>query len=226
MGCDPIIDGRSALGLFDPTVYEHVNDWEGGPASKGWATPTGAGGTATVTANQVDNNHPGVLRLRCTNAAGSRAAVRLDTESFVMGANAYLWEAWIQYVSWQTSTGQSFDGFGNAGTLSSITNRIGFFIDDNSGNIFAQCEAASTLTSVDTGVAVAGAGTWVHAKWIGTSSSVLFMLDDTLVATITTNIPAANICPVHAAETDAGGGVGNIDKFIDLTHVKGSGLAR
>jgi len=223
-GCT-IIDGISVGARFNTGVMEHVNDWLGVVGALQWNEATAAGGTNLVTTTQLTNNNPGVMRQRAVVGAGSRAGVRLDTTAFIMGAVAYTWEAILQYQTWVGEDGESFDGFGDTAQITALTNRIGFHIDQSSGNIFAQTEAASVSTSTDTTVAVAGVGTYIHLQFVATSASVAFLIDGALVTTITTNIPAVGIGAVHLIERGLAGAV-NVEKFVDLTHISAVGLNR
>lgn len=89
-------------------------------------------------------------------------------------------------------------GIGNQFNSTAFSKFVGFVYDRTSNtNWLARC-VDTTTTSEDTSVAVA-ADTWVELFWhyVAADTSVYFYINGSLVATITTNIPADTTISMH-----------------------------
>lgn len=85
-------------------------------------------------------------------------------------------------------------GFYGNGTAGDPTNGI-YFRSTNGGNWLAVCRVSSVETATDTGIALAALGTFqeTYLEINAAGTSVRFFIGQTLVATVTTNIPGNTV---------------------------------
>lgn len=170
---------------------------------EGWNSQTAAGNlTWRLTANSGTNGmnvstslgkEQGIMRLDTAASATSAPTVDLGHGSgFIISNTAMLMQTKLQVQTLSTITERFLDRFGflNSNTSAAPTNGIWLEYDEStSPNWFLVTMAASTSTRTDTGVAVTTA--WIKVKFIITNAtSVAAYINNTLVATNTTNIPS------------------------------------
>jgi len=127
-----------------------------------------------------------------TNAAGDSGVFGLVSSLPNMGAVTYEARVKIPVLSAAAQRFACYSGL--QGGFAAPTDYIRFEYSDNlnSGKFLCSCCVGGVATTVDSGITV-NADTWYILKIVGNSdaTSFAFYIDTILVATITTNIPAA-----------------------------------
>jgi len=189
-----------------------------------------AGQTGYSTAYGAGNiNHSGLFRMTPDNDTGDAVYLFGNYTVYPMprGISEY-WQTWIIH------DGQTAANIGKVNIIVGInstvdyaagTDGIYFFIDyNNNNNWVARTIASSTATDTDTGVTHISGNTGSGNYWWKfdihyTPTEVKFYINESLVATHTTNIPnqdTANMQPAFAAECDATGNGGSLNPvYID-----------
>lgn len=190
----------------------------------------------TTTAPNSDFNKQGFANVNTTTATSGYGNIYIGhttTANFILGGGITSYETLIWLPNLSTS-GERFScliGF-SSGVLNqnNSANNIAFLYDE--GNIaFAGAGGASanwravttdtgTRTFSDTGIAV-NAGAFIKLKIIvnANASSVGFYIDNTLVATHTTNIPSGNTKRL-SVRNYIQKSVGSTQRFLILDYVK------
>ena len=180
--------------LVPSTMYMTWNDFISGSVIPWTALQNGTGAGLAYTQNGPDD-HPGVLTLGTGTTATGRAGVGSNnTDAFVFGTRLHVLSTSVLIVSSLSTATERFameigflDNLGGA-----PTNGAYFSYSDNAngGKWLCTCNTALGSTSVDSGITVA------HSTWYrldievnATATSVVFKIDGSTVATITTNIP-------------------------------------
>ncbi len=159
------------------------------PAASGNWLLGGVGGTATLEPQTPTDNHLGIWRLGSPATSGNSGLLHRGLNELRFDE---LWavEAVLR-VSTVTTVGFQF---GLSDAASSGSNFIGFAVDTTAFgnlNIRARTAEATTLTTTDTGTALA-AGAWnVYTIRQESAGTVDFYIDDVLEATHSTNVPDA-----------------------------------
>ena len=169
----------------------------------------------TTTALNSDTNKQGFANVNTTTASAGAGDIYIGhtaTANFILGGGITSYETLIWLPNLSTS-GERFScliGFSSGvANQNNSSNNIAFLYDE--GNIaFAGAGGASanwravtidsaTRTFTDTGIAV-NAGAFIKLKIVvnANASSVEFFIDNTLVATHTTNIPSGNTKRLNA----------------------------
>ena len=163
----------------------------------------------TTTALNSDANKQGFANVNTSNATAGYGNIYIGhnaTPNFILGGGVVSYETLIWLPSLSTS-GERFScliGF-SSGVLNqnNSANNIAFLYDEGNiafgggGGASANWRAVTTDTAVrtftDTGIAV-NAGAFIKLRIVvnANASSVEFFIDNTLVATHTTNIPSGN----------------------------------
>lgn len=192
-------------------------------------------GQTTIAPNS-DTNKQGFANVNTTTASAGAGDIYIGhtaTANFILGGGITSYETLIWLPSLSTS-GERFScliGF-SSGVLNQNNsfNNIAFLYDE--GNIaFAGAGGASanwravttdsgTRTFTDTGVSV-NAGAFIKLRIVvnANASSVEFFIDNTLVATHTTNIPSGNTKRV-SVRNYIQKSVGYTQRFLILDYVK------
>lgn len=127
-----------------------------------------------------------------TTATGRASLLSPSTTLFVFDDTPIFYEEDI-YIPVLPTVAEAFIlpiGFMDNFTETSIADGAYFRYSQAAATVFAVTKNNSLTTAVDTGFTVL-ANTWVRLKIEVTSASALFYINDSLVATITTNIPTA-----------------------------------
>ncbi len=203
-----------------------VDDFHNIAGGLSWlADSSGTASTVVSTVALVDGNHPGVANCSAGTTIAGRAALLLGgvagvfTSGFKVSGGAISQEWLIRLEDISTVSVEYSVVCGNTEQLTAFADGIYFLYDRlNSGvNWRAVTRSASTSTNTDTGVAVAE-DTWVKLRIEinAAGTSVGFYINDVLVATNTTNIPAVAIAPMLKMLKSAGSGGGsNRNVYVD-----------
>lgn len=146
-----------------------------------------ASGTTTANAVGATNGHRGIVQVQTGIVSGNdcdlfmTSAVRFDRTVMI--------DAWVKLSAITTETFRvgtmQFDSAASGGTDSAI------FTFDPAVNANIQCITRASSVSTTTTTGVAGATSWKkYTIWRESSTSVKFYINNTLVATHTTNIPS------------------------------------
>lgn len=161
-------------------------------------------GTAAQTAAQASDasNHPGLVRSTTGTTATGRTAPATATSFMRLGGGEVLYETLLNVTALSTGTErfQLVVGFLDTLTAANQVDAVAFVYDEGgvstgstaSANWQCVCAANSTRTWAGSGQAVAAA-TWVKLGILVNAggTSVDFLINGTVVATTTTNIPTA-----------------------------------
>jgi hypothetical protein len=176
-----------------------------------WRCTVNSAGAGTGTLSHVDgaNNHPGILRLDCSNTDNTAMALRKGGPTSGNAptiANECAVCEWIFRLPTVTSVGffcGVADDQGITGAGEVLNDAIGFYWDtDVGGNILGYAVVAGTPTTVDLGV-VPTAGNWsVYTFVQETPGTVDFYVDDALVGSLATGVPTTQaVGPMIAVVT-------------------------
>jgi len=192
---------------FPPAIRygEHLRDDFTGSSVESildWRSAVGNGGLVNMeTGILVDEKHPGIVYCRVRNSAvNERAALCLLDDAFVLTNMRTAIEGLFHLSHLADVVTDDFRvwiGWGNNNNPGNISNGIYFLYDYSiSNNWMAICEENNTQTVIDTNIPIS-AGT-TNAFWsrfaIDTPSDYSradFLINDAIVATITTNLPAS-----------------------------------
>ena len=182
------------LDVIEPaTRLRIVDEMLGGTASTmpdGWAT-TLLGTEAVVADQSAANSLPGVKTLATGTDTTGSALSSLDGCQLVGNVTG---TAWFRVrIPTEGSTANDFDAY--IGLVEGLLAGGAWFVGAPDSNWQAVTHNGTTSTTTDTGVAVdtgGSLGSWVWLKIERTASSVIFSIDGTVVATITTTLPPAD----------------------------------
>jgi hypothetical protein len=122
-----------------------------------------------------------------------------------------------------TNSYRIFCGFNSNydSTTAPTTRSAGFFYDNNNVNWQAYTYNSSVGTITDTGVAAVADGSYnTFCVRCNGTTNVQFFINNSLVATNTTNLPSTNVCPsLHIQKT-----AGNTSRSIISDWVRFSGI--
>ena len=186
-----------------------------------WSIVT-SGGASTVASNtaQLDNNHPGVIRITAGGLGGNAAAIQLNSTNIIVLGGGAFYSEWLVQIVTLSSGGNTYTvriGLGDA-TAADFTNGVYFeYTSGTSVNWLIKTASGGTRTSTTTSTAVS-AGTWAKLGILvnAAASSVTYTINGTSVGTITTNIPTTATGLVAHQTRTAGTPVG-FD--IDYVHI-------
>lgn len=185
-----------------------------------WVSAVSGAGAAVSALGSVAG-HPGIVRLAVgTTTTGRSAIYRGMTTTFRIGTDAIdqEWIVRIETLSDGTDEYDAFFGFSDNVTLASIGRAIGFFYDRNtSTNWLARTTGSGGTTNADTGIAVA-AGAWVRLgiRINAAATSIQFLINGAVVATVTTNIPG--VTDLWGAIAGAQKSAGTTSRSIDVDY--------
>ena len=196
-------DGLNSPQILDGNVSKSggltvFDDFLGDVISNIWTL------TSAAIAGGADN---GVARI---TTSGSISLVL--GKAFRVGANTLTFEARVKMGA--ASPNAYKIGLGALNDSNNNNDYIGIANNAAGANFLARSSKASTVTSTDTGVVIDGTSWW-KIKFVATSTSVLFYINDVLKATHTTNIPIVNL-----------GVVFNLGNTTDIDYVQVSSSAR
>lgn len=199
IGGDPVINAASSGGIIDVTRMIVETDFTGGPESSGTAyTIEGSydedWNTYDITTYQTAiSGHPGIS---CPNPSYERG--RCFAKWFFTGASndtnglclKCIYKLNTLYVTANTYCIVGFRD--NLSYANDITDGIYFRWSNASANWIACTENSGTITATDTGVA--GAISWINMEITISQdgSTAYFYINNSLVATNTTNLPATS----------------------------------
>lgn len=202
---DALID---LIDVVEPASYLRlVDDLVSGGASSmpsAWTT-TLSGTAAALTDAAAANLLPGVKRL--DTGTDTNGLVICGMDSAGVDA-ASLGSAWFRVKI--STIGSGTNGFvAYVGMMDGIAASGAWFTGGpGATNWQAVTHNGSTSTTTDTGVAIdagGGAGAWVWLKLERTASSVIFSIDGTVVATVTTTLKVSGLFrPVVAISKTSG----------------------
>lgn len=206
-GAIPISDGSSVFNLSMTNGIRAYDDFIAVATGLGWTTAIsgGTGGTAGQNAPSTVSPelHPGQIRLRCGSGASAAYSVmnRSGTASFStiqLGGGAWTQE-WLVIIP--TLPDASNDatiqiGFQQSSTTTNSANGVFFRLNYSGGSTAGKwrgyCRKASS-ESADSAAAnvTAAGGTWYYLKIVVNSGAtqVDYYVNDTLIGSVTTNIP-------------------------------------
>ncbi len=196
---DATLAGSNTGDLPDPLVVAW--DWSDFSGAAGpFATASSGTGSSIAfnTTGIAANGRIGFCRLTMGTAAGSYAYVGGGSADRIqLGSYAHTFYAGVKTVTLSDATDTFWNVVGLFDTPTGASPVDGCYLrykhDNNSGKWEAVCISNSAATTADTGITVA-AGTWydVRIEVNASGTSVAFYIDNSLVATITTNIPTGS----------------------------------
>ena len=205
---DIIVDSNRTRGIAFFDDFLGTNDNAGIATSTGVTmSAVGTGSAARITGTYPNRtNQQGVIQLATGTTASGGASFRLgsvNTPTFFVGSGAISHEVLINIETLSTLANRFVNvfGFHTGSSITTSNNLISFIYDE--GGVFAsgglgaspnwKCVTGNggTRTSTDSTIAVtASAWTKLRIEINANATSVGFYINDTLVATHTTNIPA------------------------------------
>jgi hypothetical protein len=189
-----VLDNLAALGPVanTPSQANVVDDFLiggiGGMVS--WLTNnSGAGSNATVSNNNIDAQHQGIVACQTGSTATGRAGLRLAptfTNISAGGGSAY-YETLVQIETLATAL-QDYTFVAGYSDVTAdglfVTNAIAFTYERSLSANWRCIARGGVLTTVDSGVAVV-AGAWVRLRVeLSLASGAKFFVDGVLVATV------------------------------------------
>ncbi|MFA6290304.1 MAG: hypothetical protein WC637_00910 [Victivallales bacterium] len=182
---------------FDPRTFSYFFDDFETATTTGivWtAANTGTGADETVATVDPADNAQGVVTFSTGTKANGIACLCKSATGFILGKGEFTFEARVEVASLSTLAQEFAFAVGlHDATASDAVDGV-YFLYDRTVSTNWQCVTSSnsTRTTTDSGVAVTGAA-WVRLKAIvnPAGTSVTYFINDTSVATITTNIPIA-----------------------------------
>jgi hypothetical protein len=245
--------GGSGIDPTNPTQFAVYDDFLGVAQANaypqptlGWNPSAIVSGTATYsTVNPIDNNHPGEVVIENTGTHSSGNGAYLQAGSVGSGKGWFLnlktatnWTGtWIinpeTVASGAWYVGMLENAFPTISTTnaSNVPNGMYFRFDPGMSTADAtnwKCIACAGGTcntaSIDSGVAFTAA-TWYDFVISSTSAgTVLFKINGTTVATVTTNLPTVGTLVPTFAQVDRGSSLNQL--YIDFFSFKATGLTR
>jgi hypothetical protein len=185
------------------------------------------GGFADVpayTESPVNGIYYGTTSTGTSGAAGLAGSISLLFSSWNRLSIAYRFK--LNTLADGTNSYRVFLGFNHSTSANSTptTRSAGFFYSNATANWQAYTYNGSVGTTTDTGIAaVAGSFNTFLVRANGTNS-VEFLINNVLVATQTTNIPSAAVCPYFSLLKTAG--TTARDFHVDWARLSGSGNSR
>lgn len=232
-----LIDATGSVSFgskYSRNVYEIFEDWffdSTSPArgAHNWQQAnTGAGATTALIATVTDANHVGVMSYQAGTTTTGRAglATAASLMIFGTGSNDAYYDTLIQIIDLSTLAERYTIHFGfgdNAAGSGAPTDGAIFEYSDNlsSGNWRAITEAAGVATTTDTGIVVAE-DVWIRLTIVVDNSSVLFYINNALVATHSTNVPtgATQQFGVYGGKIEKSTGTTNRTIAQDYVHFR------
>jgi hypothetical protein len=167
------------------TLYNNLSGDYGGWNSGGLITG----------ASQVPD-HPGIIYVKVLGSIDAQGIYlgHQDTAGFVIGGGQITMELWQKFIATPTQ-GKLFFGLSNVALSadpSGGTNFIGFTVDNFGSSATLQCKTRNASTTTTTSSGSNAGTTWQKLAIIinNDATSVGFYVNNSLVATHTTNIPS------------------------------------
>lgn len=185
--------------IVEPTLEsvffrDFLDTGEGGFSS----SASGAGAAVANTATGIVNDRCGIVSLTTGTTTTGRIGYYTTVTQVVLGAGGAYYDTQIQIPTLSDATDRFFCLIGcpdSPNGAGEPTDGIYFrYSDDaNSGKFQCLSRQSSTETAVDSGITVV-AGTWYRLEFIlnTAANSISFKINNTVVATITTNIPTGD----------------------------------
>lgn len=176
------------------TMAVTFSDFYGAGALPFTAMNAGSGSTISWTDNG-NADHPGLANLSTGTTSTGRAAVGTNNQNaFVFGTRTHVFESVVLTTANLSSATQTY--YVEAGFFDSLTGGVSYgayftYTDGvNSGKWLCNCSDGLGSTSTDSGITVAASTYYrLRVEVNAAASSVLFLIDNSIVATITANIP-------------------------------------
>ena len=235
---DLIVDSNRTKAIIFFDDFLGTNDNAGINTSTGVVmSATGIGSASRITGvypNRI--NQQGVIQLATGTTASGAGIFRLgstNTPTFFVGSGAISYEVLINIETLSTLANRFVNIFGlyTGGSLVSSNNLIGFIYDE--GGVFAsggigaspnwKCVTgnAGTRTSTDSTIAVtASAWTKLRIEINANATSVGFYINDTLVATNASNIPATTTAMYFLNAMQKTTGLTSVNMYADYLSFK------
>lgn len=169
--------------------------------SIGWSTATAGGGASSQINNaSADASHDGIVELDTGNTAGGLCALYLGVDGIVTPAAGGLIvvEATVQFPTLSTAAQEYISRLLLGDSIVAADHTDGIYFEYNralTGNFWV-CKTANGVPPGNRAIAITtvpvAPGTWYRLRAVITSTSVIFYIDDTLVATLLANIPAGS----------------------------------
>ena len=191
------------------------------------AQTSAGGGYADVPAytdSPVNGIYYGTTSTGASGAAGLAGSISFLFSSWNRLSIAYRFK--VNTLADGTNSYRVFLGFNNSTSSNSTptTRSAGFFYSNATANWQAYTYNGSVGTTTDTGIAaVAGSFDTFLVRTNG-ATSVQFLINNVIVATHTTNIPTAAVCPYLSVLKTAG--TTARDFYVDWARLSGSGNSR
>ncbi len=197
-----------------------------------WLVLPSVKNTETITI--LDSAKGGVLNMLTSGADNAYITIQVNGEAFQMDTGlTYSTRLSLTDVSetdFMAGIGISdTDPLGSittTGASSGITDFVGFFCPDSSGNIYAICitgTAAGSYTVIDTGVDLADDTMKELAfQFNQTTGAVTFYIDGANVGTISTTIPTdQTVSPIFQVRVDNAGNAAQTMKidYVDVSNI-------
>ncbi len=217
---------RNVYEIFEEWIFDSTSPARG--AHNWQQANTGTGATSALIATVTDANHVGVMSYQAGTTTTGRAALTTSATSMIFGtgSNDAYYDTLIQIVDLSTLAERYTIHFGfgdNAAGSGYPTDGAIFEYSDNlsSGNWRAITEAAGVATTTDTTIA-AVEDIWTRLTILVHNSSVLFYINNVLVATHSTNVPtgATQQFGVMAGKVEKSTGTTNRTIAQDYVHFR------
>lgn len=167
------------------------DDFLTGTVSSGTVGKIGWGlGGGTITNQQSETNHPGILRLDTTTTSATVSRIFLNAQiSTVLLADRLRLGAYIRLNQVDANTTARVGWMSNT-SGNPPTNWFGLEKADADTDWFLVSKVGGGTTRTDSGVAV-GTG-WVFLETYLLNSVIYYWINGTLINTVTTNVPATS----------------------------------
>lgn len=217
--------GGRGYGCFFDDFLVDAGVASGARFGEGWTSSlTGTGASAVSNFAQVTsaNDSVGVMELSTGTTTTGNAGISLSTGCFVLGYGQFFAE-WRVMIPTLSTGAQQFDFY--AGFLDTITggdqtNGVYFQYNQASSTLWRACTASGSVRTKNNNTTVV-AGTWYKLGILinAAASSVGFYINDTLVATNTTNIPTgAELTPAIGFGTKITKLLGTTARVVDIDY--------
>jgi hypothetical protein len=185
------------------------------------------GGYADVPAytnSQVNGIYYGTTSTGTTGASGLGGSISINLSGWNRLSLSFRFI--LNALADATNSYRVFIGFNNSFSANAgvITRSAGFFYSNATANWQAYTYNSSVGTTTDTGIAASTSAFNTFLVRANGTSSVEFLINNALVATHTTNIPSAAVCP-HFSMLKTAGTTAR-DFYVDWARFSGSGNPR
>lgn len=182
-------DGTEAGGLL---LAEHFLSPTTALINTFASTVSGTGTAITIVTGSV--GHPGVIQQSTGTTASGRASTVSQATCILFGSGTYTFEAMVKLpILGEASQRYTYYvGFGGTSTAGDMVNGVYFQYIDSASTFWQIKTSTNSVRTTNTTTTTVVASTWYKLKIVVTdATSASFYINDTLVGSISTNIPSA-----------------------------------